>query len=60
MRRIARWIVGSRRTRMVSDRVTVSDHFLNLDDKQRTYPDALKEAQRVAGLRKSVRIIVEP
>ena len=45
---------------LVSDRVTVSDHFLNLDDKQRTYPDALKEAQRIAALRKSVRIIVEP
>jgi hypothetical protein len=45
---------------LVSDTITIKDHFLNLDDKQRTYPDALDEAKRVAALRKSVRIIVEP
>lgn len=45
---------------LVSHSVTAKDHFLNLDDKQRTYPDALEEAKRVAGLRKSERIIVEP
>jgi hypothetical protein len=45
---------------LISDTITVKDHWLNLDDKQRTYPDALEEAKRIAGLRKSVRIIVEP
>ena len=45
---------------LVSDTVITKDHFLNLDDRQRTYPDALKEARRVAALRKSIRIIVEP
>lgn len=45
---------------LVADTITIKDHFLNMDDKQRTYPDALEEAKRVALLRKSVRIIVEP
>jgi hypothetical protein len=43
-----------------ADTITIKDHYLNLDDKQRTYPEALEEAKRVAWLRKSVRIIVEP
>ena len=45
---------------LVSHSVTAKDHFLNLDDKQRTYPDALQEAKRVAEMRSAERIIVEP
>lgn len=45
---------------LVSHSVTTKDHFLNLDDQQRTYPAALDEAKRIASLRKSERIIVEP
>lgn len=45
---------------LVSPMATAKDHFLNLDDQQRTYDAALTKAREVAELRKSARIIVEP
>jgi hypothetical protein len=43
----------------VSQNVTAKDHTLDLDQPM-TYPMALEKAQEAAGLRKSIRIIVEP
>jgi hypothetical protein len=44
---------------LVSSSITTKDHSLVLQDAM-TYQKALEEAQRVAALRKSERIIVEP
>ena len=44
---------------LVSPSVTAKDHTLALDQIM-TYPAALERAQQIAGLRKSIRIIVEP
>jgi hypothetical protein len=44
---------------LVSSSITAKDHSLVLQDAM-TYQKALEEAQRVAALRKSERIIVEP
>ncbi len=44
---------------LVSESVTAKDHTFALDQIM-TYPMALEKAQEVAGLRKSIRIIVEP
>lgn len=45
---------------LVSHSVTAKDHFLSLDDQQRTYQKAIERAKEVAEIRRSVRIIVEP
>ncbi|MCS3690974.1 hypothetical protein [Bradyrhizobium elkanii] len=44
---------------LVSSTVTAKDHYLPMT-KQMTYEQALEEAKRVATLRRSERIIVEP
>jgi hypothetical protein len=44
---------------LVSQSATAKDHTLVLDQPT-IYPAALEKAQEVAGLRKSIRIIVEP
>jgi hypothetical protein len=48
-----------RRFILVSQSVMAKDHTLVLDQPM-IYPMALEKAQEVAGLRKSIRIIVEP
>jgi hypothetical protein len=50
---------GFWRFTLVSRSITAKDHSLVLQDAM-TYQKALEEAQRVAALRKSERIIVEP
>jgi hypothetical protein len=50
---------GFWRFTLVSSSITAKDHSLVLQDAM-TYQKALEEARRVAALRKSERIIVEP
>ena len=45
--------------KLVTDRVTERDHFVNSKVDQ-TYPSALKEATRIAVMRRSQTIVVLP